>query len=116
MPSAPLPEAAFGGNGAAAAAAAVAQAQAAVALPELPPVVEQAAPASASPAVSLMSQDDDEAGPEGPQCTQVRGWDALVAACQERMPLAVSCMWPWTHVAWTACTCSPRCSRSCRAC
>ncbi|PRW56470.1 FLU chloroplast alternative spliced version l-FLP [Chlorella sorokiniana] len=70
VPSAPMPDSVFGGNGAAAAAAAVAQAQAAVAAPELPPAVEPAPPASASPAVSLMSQDDDEAGPEGPQCTQ----------------------------------------------
>lgn len=62
----------FGGNGAAAAAAELA-ARVAAAVPVAPPAEPAAAAASGTPAVSLMSQDDEEAGPEAAQCTQV-GW------------------------------------------
>ncbi|EFN58329.1 hypothetical protein CHLNCDRAFT_9763, partial [Chlorella variabilis] len=68
-PAQPLPDAAFGGNGAAAAAAASA---AAAKLPAAPPAEPAASAPSAGtgPSVSLMSQDDDEVGPEAAHCTQ----------------------------------------------
>lgn len=62
-----LPDSLFGGNGAAAAAA---QAVAATAQVAPAPAVEPSAAPAAPPAVSLMSQDDEEAGPEAAQCTQ----------------------------------------------
>lgn len=82
--AAPLPGTSFGGNGAAAAAAELAARVAAV-VPVAPPAEPAAAAASSSPAVSLMSQDDEEAGPEAAQCTQVgregaRRWQSRAGA------------------------------------
>lgn len=62
----------FGGNGAAAAVAELA-ARVAPMMPAAAPAEPAAAAASSTPAVSLMSQDDEEAGPEAAQCTQVGG-------------------------------------------
>ncbi|KAL4427907.1 hypothetical protein ABPG75_001996 [Micractinium tetrahymenae] len=67
--AAPLPDAAFGGNGAAAAVAELA-ARVAEARPAAPAAEPAVAAASSSLGISLMSQDEEEAGPETAQCTQ----------------------------------------------